>query len=229
MDIDIADILIHLENDAIIRDKLKEEVGNFEKKIRIIMGTLNKIHSTPPDQAPLLIASVKPLLDKCRDDVASIAGCVPENQFWRWKEIWSKQLQSVVFAAAFFEFLDSGKLLSMPAARLLLGIDERWKDRLCLQVEDYLHGLITLVSELSRLSINLVTLGDFDGPFRISVFVRDLFTGFSMLNFKNDNLRRRFDSIKYDLKRIEEVVYDISLRRSQLGGYGNAPPNEATE
>jgi len=50
MDIDIADILIHLENDTIIRDKVKEEVGNFEKKIRIIMGTLNKIHSTPPDQ-----------------------------------------------------------------------------------------------------------------------------------------------------------------------------------
>jgi hypothetical protein len=35
--------------------------------------------------------------------------------------MWSKQLQSAVFAAAFFEFLDSGKLLSMPAARLLLG------------------------------------------------------------------------------------------------------------
>ena len=99
MDIDIADILIQLENETIIKDKLRVEVANFEKKTRIIMGTLNKIHSTPPDQgmpnvrgprkvsyyglAPLLVASVKPLLDECRDDVAKIAECVPANQFWR--------------------------------------------------------------------------------------------------------------------------------------------------
>jgi len=140
MDIDIADVFKHLENDAMIKAKLKEEVDNFEKEIRIIMGTLNKIHSTPPDQAPLLVASVKPLLDKCRDNVTKIAECVPANQFWRWKEMWSKQLQSAVFAAALYEFLNSGKLLSMPAVHLLLGIEEQWKDRFCLQVDDYLHG-----------------------------------------------------------------------------------------
>ena len=33
-----------------------------------------------------------------------------------------------------------------------------------------------------------------------------------MLNLKNDNLRKRFDSIKYDLKKVEEVVYDLSIR-----------------
>jgi len=48
---------------------------------------------------------------------------------------------------------------------------------------------------------------------RISNFVKDLFSGFIMLNLKNDSLRRRFDSLKYDLKKIEEVVYDVSLRK----------------
>jgi len=33
-----------------------------------------------------------------------------------------------------------------------------------------------------------------------------------MLNLKNDNLRKKFDSIKYDLKKVEEVVYDLSIR-----------------
>lgn len=32
------------------------------------------------------------------------------------------------------------------------------------------------------------------------------------LNLRNDNLRRRFDSLKYDLKRCEDVVYDLTLR-----------------
>ena len=33
-----------------------------------------------------------------------------------------------------------------------------------------------------------------------------------MLNLKNDNLRKKFDGIKYDLKKVEEVVYDLSIR-----------------
>lgn len=88
-------------------------------------------------------------------------------------------------------------------------------------------------------------MGNFEEPIRISTFVKDVFAGFSMvdhhfagklhsmtatqLNLKNDTLRRRYDSLKYDLKKIEEgddevsrlssivvdqtpVVYDISLR-----------------
>jgi hypothetical protein len=32
------------------------------------------------------------------------------------------------------------------------------------------------------------------------------------LNLRNDILRRKFDSLKYDLKRCEDVVYDLTLR-----------------
>lgn len=50
-------------------------------------------------------------------------------------------------------------------------------------------------------------------PVRIQRFVSDLYAGFRLLNLKNDFLRKRYDSIKYDLKKIEEVVYDISIRK----------------
>jgi hypothetical protein len=53
---------------------------------------------------------------------------------------------------------------------------------------------------------------DYERPKRIATFVSELFAGFRLLNLKNDNLRKRYDSIKYDLKKIEEVVYDISIR-----------------
>lgn len=43
--------------------------------------------------------------------------------------------------------------------------------------------------------------------------------GFRLLNLKNDSLRKRFDALKYDVKKIEEVVYDISIR-----GLRPAPP-----
>jgi len=42
--------------------------------------------------------------------------------------------------------------------------------------------------------------------------VKDLHAGFQILNLKNDSLRRRSDGIKYQVKKIEDVVYDLSLR-----------------
>ena len=60
-------------------------------------------------------------------------------------------------------------------------------------------------------------------PGRIQRFVSDLYAGFRLLNLKNDFLRKRYDSIKYDLKKIEEVVYDISIRKLAQGGPAAAP------
>ncbi len=93
-----------------------------------------------------------------------------------------------------------------------------------------------------------MTLGDYQVPLRISQFVKDLHAGFQVLNLKNDILRKRSDSIKYSVsvllpdqnekpttdadvavskvKKIEEVVYDLSLRNllpQQSPGAAHAP------
>jgi hypothetical protein len=58
-------------------------------------------------------------------------------------------------------------------------------------------------------------MGNYSRPLAISRFVKELSTAFSILNLKNDNLRKRFDSIKYDVKKIEEgsppCFYDVGL------------------
>lgn len=79
-------------------------------------------------------------------------------------------------------------------------------------IEEYLHALITLTEELSRLARNSVTLGDYRRPMQISQFVKDVHAGFQILNLKNDSLRKRSDGIKYKVKEVEDVVYDLSLR-----------------
>ncbi|KAH7928400.1 Translin [Leucogyrophana mollusca] len=219
-----------LEQDVEIREKIKEQVAELDKKTRNMAGVLNRIHSTPTESSqvtwlscrfirlirlpivPVLIDSVRPILQSCQDTSAAMAALIPLNQFWRFKEMWSSSLRTAVYSAAFVEYLSSGKLISLPDVAKILGKEE-WKDRFSLAVEDYLHGLISLVNELSRLAVNAVTLGNFEEPIRISIFVKELFAGFTMLNLKNDTLRRRFDSLKYDIKKIEEVVYDLSLRK----------------
>ncbi|OCH91850.1 Translin [Obba rivulosa] len=202
-----------LDKDVEIREKIKDEVNEFDKKTRTLCGLLNKIHSTPSDQIPALLTTVHPVLDSCRDTSAAIAELIPPNQCWRWKDMWTNSLRNAVFAATMVHYLESGSLLTLARVGELLGIKEEWSDRFTLSAEDYLHGLINLVNELSRLAVNSVTLGNFEEPIKISTFVKDLFAGFAMLNLKNDALRRRYDSLKYDIKKIEEVVYDVSLRK----------------
>lgn len=64
----------------------------------------------------------------------------------------------------------------------------------------------------ARYSVNCVTCGDYESPFKIAQFLNDLDAGFRLLNLKNDSLRKRFDGLKYDVKKVEEVVYDLTIR-----------------
>jgi len=57
-----------------------------------------------------------------------------------------------------------------------------------------------------------VTLNNYERPLLISQFIKDLHAGFHLLNLKNDSLRKRNDGIKYRVREVEDVVYDLSLR-----------------
>ncbi|EDR13716.1 uncharacterized protein LACBIDRAFT_308999 [Laccaria bicolor S238N-H82] len=224
---DLETLNVLLDRDVELRENIKDQVNEIDKKTRTMVGLLNKIHSTPWDAMPSLLDSVKPVLTSCQEVTAALASIVPPNQFWRWKDLWSNSLRTAVFAAALIEYLSNRRLITLPKVAETLGLKNEWQDRVALPAEDYLHGIISLVNELSRLAVNAVTLGNFDEPIRISIFVKNVFAGFSMLNLKNDTLRRRYDGLKYDIKKIEEVVYDVSLRRLASSSSVQSVPSTA--
>ncbi|CAD6585943.1 MAG: hypothetical protein TREMPRED_004283 [Tremellales sp. Tagirdzhanova-0007] len=90
----------------------------------------------------------------------------------------------------------------------LMGLEPSETGSIQLSAEDYLQGVIGM----PRLSINSVTAQNFSLPVKIAAFVNDIFASYSLLNLRNDALRRKFDSLKYDLKRCEDVLYDLTLR-----------------
>lgn len=100
MDINVEEIREHLEKENLIRERLREETGNFEKTIRVLIAILNRVHSTSPTEGvaherrqfdgllkisavTALLDSAKPLIKSCREHSAKIAECVPPHQFWR--------------------------------------------------------------------------------------------------------------------------------------------------
>lgn len=94
----------------------------------------------------------------------------------------------------------------------IVPINLKDRDAFHITIEEYLLGLIAVIDDLSRLAVNSVTLGDNSMAVQISGFIKDLHAGFQVLNLKNDILRKRVDSIKYAVKKVEDVVYDLSLR-----------------
>jgi len=172
---------------------------------------------------------VKPVLDEAakeikaqREDVSRLVSVASHHPFYKYNFLWSRELQNLVFSIEFCAWLgglseerdpksgfmtieEVGNFLNVP-------VNLKDKDAFHLTIEEYLLALISLVEELSRLAVNSVTLGDYKRPLLISNFVSDLHAGFQLLNLRNDILRKRSDAIKYSVKKVEDVVYDLSLR-----------------
>lgn len=223
---------------------LRERAKSLERAQRVVVMQLNLVHSIPPTDGkcggarsvliavPQHLRSVYPLFGDARAVIADLARCVPEGQYYRWCDIWSWAMRNLVFAACLSFYLGTGHLLSKEDTERVLGVDALPNDRMMLATEEYLHGLISMANELPRLAVNAVTVGDYAAPVRISVFVKQLHSAFQVLNLKNDALRKRFDGMKYDVKRIEEIIYDISLRgltsrdTTDAHGIGAAAPKD---
>ncbi|EPQ28935.1 uncharacterized protein PFL1_03735 [Pseudozyma flocculosa PF-1] len=225
--VDFSSLLAELEQQRDLTENMRERSKDLDKAFRSLSSVLNRVHSTPGDQVPQLVESTQPYFEQCRKAIASIIELVPANQYYRWCDEWTFHLKNTTFAACLAYFLGTGYLLSKEEACSILGIEQAHSDRFMLSTEEYLHSLVSMINEMSRIAVNSVTLGDFQTPVRLSRFVKELHAGFQLLNLKNDSLRKRFDGIKYDIKKIEEIVYDISLRglvkpagEQDAGGHG---------
>ena len=110
----------------------------------------------------------------------------------------SVAFQEYVEAIAFYEFVKRKKV----PTRASLGVS----------AEDYLSGLCDLTGELVRKAIYDVIHKKFDEASRIKELVHDIYGEFLKLHLRNGELRKKSDSIKWNLKKLEEVMYDISMK-----------------
>ena len=107
-------------------------------------------------------------------------------------------LQEYVEALAFFEFVRKN---DVPSAR-----------ELGVSTENYLLGLCDLTGELVRLAINYAIKGETEKVIPIKDFVSELYYEMMQFDFRNSELRKKFDGMKYDLKKLEELVLGLRLK-----------------
>ncbi|TNY23153.1 Translin [Rhodotorula diobovata] len=210
--VDFSYLQDQLQADALVRDQVRDAVRGLEHAQRASLAVLSRVHSHSQQHLPALLASLDPTLPPVRTALANLARLIPPGQFYRYSDSFTRSIQQAAYIVVLRRFLEEHDVPSKAQVAHQLAIDDAWADHFFLSTEEYLHSLISLVNELSRLAINRVTLGDYAAPVEYSRFAKELSNAFGLLNLKNDSLRKRFDSIKYDVKRLEEVVYDLSLR-----------------
>ena len=224
-----------LEEEQIVKESIRNRVRELEASGRELAAILQKVHhASGYSNLSAVIKEVEGVFQtRIQDHFKHLAEVVPPGQYFRYHFMYNMTIQRFVYQAALTHYLKTEDLLLLEDAAKMLGIEytsykkdsptqddtmgegtleKHSLDVFHLDLEDYLAGITQLSNELSRLVINAVTHGDYQRPKRIATFLNNLDGGFRLLNLKNDMLRKKFDSLKYDLKKVEEVVYDLSIR-----------------
>ena len=109
----------------------------------------------------------------------------------------SEAMQEYVEAMAYYSFIKNKKIPSQSS----LKVNEA----------DYLMGICDLTGELARKAVTIAHK-DKKQVEKIKYLVEEIFGEFLKLNLRNGNLRKKSDSIKWNLKKLEEVMYDIKKK-----------------
>ncbi|GAB2276783.1 hypothetical protein Dimus_011498 [Dionaea muscipula] len=197
-----------LSGSVSIKERIRVVVMNMEATNRLLYSSLLFLHHSPTSEVLENTGVHVETLKKQLREIADIhRDC--SGEYYRYHGDWKNEVQMAVSLLCFLHWLDTGKLLTHPEAEKRLQLDP---SEFGLDVEDYLIGVCFMSNELPRYVVNQVTAGDYNCPGRVLEFLTDLYEVFRMLNLRNDFLRRKFDGMKYDLRRVTEVYYDVKIR-----------------
>ena len=204
----------------VIREALRSARDRADSTVRTAQRALSTLHNAKDLQEQA--STVCMLLKKTGEPLKAIENALPDEPgaFHRYADIWHTQLQMASMVAVILDFILNGSLASMDKVKSMIG------ENIQLPIEDYLMGVCNAVAELARLSLNRVIQNDFETPGKCLEFASNVFEGFKELNLRNDFLRRRYDGMKYDVKKMEDILYDLSIRGLLRGKKRPSEPEE---
>ncbi|XP_030452400.1 uncharacterized protein LOC115674194 [Syzygium oleosum] len=203
------DFRAQLEDSVGLRERIRAVVMEIESTTRLMYSSLLLVYLSWP--LPEVLDKTKAHIGTLKDHYSRLADILSEcpDQYYRYHGDWRSETQTVVSLLTFTHYLETGNLLLHNEAGEKLGLNN---SQFGLDIEDYLVGVCFMSNELPRYVVNQVTAGDYDCPRKVLKFLTELNAAFRMLNLRNDFLRKKFDGLKYDLRRVEEVYYDVKIR-----------------
>jgi len=204
-----------IDEEGKVRDELKDIIQTLEKQGRITQSILSRIHNVPSGKLhDVVLSPASAAITQQISTVQQLSSFASKHPYYKYHALWQREIQNLISSIQLRSWLETKVLITIEDVGEMLSVPVNLKDRdaFHITIEDYLLALTHTIEELARLAPNSVTLSNFALPLQISKFIKDVHAGFQLLNLKNDTLRRRTDTIKYSVKKVEDVVYDLSLR-----------------
>ena len=107
-------------------------------------------------------------------------------------------IQEYVEAILYYNFIKNKKIVTHKYLKVTSG--------------HYLMGLIDLPGELGRKAVQLAGKGDFKKVVGIRDAVSEIYGALLKFDFRDNEMRKSFDRVKYDLKKLEDLVLELKLK-----------------
>ncbi len=110
--------------------------------------------------------------------------------------------QEFAEAALYYNYLKNARLLT--------------HDKLKVSVKSYLHGIVDLGGELLRKAVYVASKGDYDSIHKIRKFLDELYMNLLGLEIRENDIRKKMDSFKYFLNKLDDILFDIKIRGKEI-------------
>ncbi|KAJ2710985.1 Translin-1, partial [Coemansia spiralis] len=166
------DLQDRFDSESDLFESTKARTKELDRACRLASAHLSKAHALPQDKARAVADSIGPQFDAIRESIRSLSEVVTPATFYRLCGMWTHALQTACAQVAFAVYLAEGRLATPEDVEKRLGCKINMANQevteFVVTLEEYLHGLISLFSELSRLAVNSVIVGDVQRPQDIS-------------------------------------------------------------
>jgi len=172
------------EREDKLRDNLITESREIVKKSKKIIYSVHRNDfSAASKSVEDIKKSIKELLNKTESKISDVGYL--RNAF-----------QEYVEALCFYEFVKNKRIPK--------------HDELFVDVESYLLGVCDFTGELVRFAANNFLRKDFGKVLEVKEIVETIYNELMLFDFRSGELRGKFDSIKYSLKRLEDLAIEIA-------------------
>lgn len=120
-----------------------------------------------------------------------------KNNRLRFEGSYKASLEEYVEAKTFYQFLAGKALNKLPVESI--------------GPEEYINGLTDLTGELVRQAVLRATKGEYKVLESYRSFTEEI-VGFMLTLYLTSSSRQKFDDAKRNLKRLEQIIYEVKLR-----------------
>jgi len=179
-------------------NKLIKEIQDYDSQredlikksrdlLKLTKQVIYAVHRDEIPQATKLIAEMKAV----KKEVDALA---QKNKKLQFEGSYKVAIQEYVEAVLYYEFIKSGQLVELPV-----------------MAEYYLLGLCDLPGELNRKAVFLAGKGEVEKVKKIRDEVDQIYGQLLKFDFRDNEIRKKVDAVKYELRKLEDLVLNLKL------------------